>query len=827
MSKHTLSPSSPPAKHARREHQEPIPSSMDVDQEESSSITSSYRLSSNRLELFMECLLRVKENSPDQEIEKRLASIYGAFKSAYKGFRTDFVSEDVFTENAIRGEHFFNVLRRAVKEGATGDDHQAVVTHNVFWTPRPPINEATKFDTGFQQLEESVVMNSWNAEFVHREPLDGLKRHIQRELRSPGSDQKIYARYCSIVQSSGMGKSRLIDELSREDFLIPINLRPHDSKGLSRLLIYCLSLRNRFYRISPPDSELHQFLAGPQQDTALLAYNRASHFLLALFEVTQDTIVNKLDPRSNNAPDRNYRIRAFRDLMSSGQNLKSVGGDRQSFYNKVVARASSEMRAQPNVGLMRLTNAFKRFRDAVNREGVETRRSPRSTKKSLDIEIYISFDEAHSLTTPFGEHDWRSPFTNCVEHFKCWRAVLCGPFSFHFWEDHPILTATFCGPFQPCQTGGIDNTPTLHLPGFDQLMETQKISKHNTLKDVTSLECISHMGRPFFVQRLALDIGTSQFILPSVTPLNLAEIVHEQITNHMRVCISVGKEFESMRGVASSEPISQRLLLVLSGFSVSQEARGELLVAAWFTWARDQVVKVKAKPSLCPHNGNTNQLFEDAFKGARMHFNHFIKPYEQKVLARKYLIRFMARGAAALGANCQPGFDAVYPFLYGDIHLDVQKLGFIIVQVKNNASISPKKFNGIFRDMDPFESELLDASDKKNGIFQIPIIRLLFSLSSKGDPKVERMKYKSPSDGATSLGNKGQALFTSYDYVCSGVSEDILKPVAGDTSNAWKAMVNMREEWDKFFRSSNEPEILRSSLPGTGANKTHSEFWWK
>ncbi|KAI0287937.1 hypothetical protein B0F90DRAFT_1914380, partial [Multifurca ochricompacta] len=145
MSKHTLSPSSPPAKHARLEHQESIPSSsMDVDQEESSSITSSYRLSSNRLELFMECLLRVKENSPGQEIEKRLASIYGAFKSSYKGFRTDFVSEDVFTENAIReGEHFFNVLRRAVREGATEDDHQAVVTHNVFWPSLPPIDEGT------------------------------------------------------------------------------------------------------------------------------------------------------------------------------------------------------------------------------------------------------------------------------------------------------------------------------------------------------------------------------------------------------------------------------------------------------------------------------------------------------------------------------------------------------------------------------------------------------------------------------------------------------------------------------------------------------------
>ncbi|KAI0301721.1 hypothetical protein B0F90DRAFT_1717285 [Multifurca ochricompacta] len=31
--------------------------------------------------------------------------------------------------------------------------------------------------------------------------------------------------------------------------------------------------------------------------------------------------------------------------------------------------------------------------------------------------------------------------------------------------------------------------------------------------------------------------------------------MQDQIANHMRVCISVGKGFKSMRGIASSEPI--------------------------------------------------------------------------------------------------------------------------------------------------------------------------------------------------------------------------------------------------------------------------------
>ena len=66
-----------------------------------------------------------------------------------------------------------------------------------------------------------------------------------------------------------------------------------------------------------------------------------------------------------------------------------------------------------------------------------------------------------------------------------------------------------------------------------------------------------------------------------------------------------------------------------------------------------------------------------------MHFNHLIKLRDQKSLKRSTLLFFMVRGAVALGANCQPGFDAVY--LYGGTDLDINKVGFIIIQVKNDA----------------------------------------------------------------------------------------------------------------------------------------------
>ena len=41
----------------------------------------------------------------------------------------------------------------------------------------------------------------------------------------------LYARYAGIVQSSGTGKSRAVDEMSKTHFVIPINLRAEGTTG--------------------------------------------------------------------------------------------------------------------------------------------------------------------------------------------------------------------------------------------------------------------------------------------------------------------------------------------------------------------------------------------------------------------------------------------------------------------------------------------------------------------------------------------------------------------------------------------------------------------
>jgi hypothetical protein len=370
-------------------------------------------------------------------------------------------------------------------------------------------------------------------------------------------------------------------------------------------------------------------------------------------------------------------------------------------------------------------------------------------------------------------------------------------------------------------------------------------------------------------QRLALDINTPQYLFDSASPLDSMQTMHDQIANHMRVCVAVGSGIESLRGIASSEPIlseaatlvmlsdefdlPRALSLVLTGFSINQGDRGELLVAAFFAWARDQVICTKPpRPSerLCYYfsvkelfsklfldstfssmSGNLPSLsckqpprpFGEVFGCATMHFNHVLKPQTHKLLGRRFLLYFMARGAAALGANCQPGFVAVYPYLYGGLDLDVKKVGFIIVQVKNDRTTSRSDYVDIFKKMDPFKCGLLDDSDKEDGRFPIPIIRILFSLSGLTEPGVTHMKYEEPLERAAMLGKAGQSLFTSYDFVCSGISPEVLLPVK-DAPEAWAALVNRPDPWSKFYAVP-VPNVLRSQLPGCGNDEAHFNSW--
>jgi hypothetical protein len=53
-----------------------------------------------------------------------------------------------------------------------------------------------------------------------------------------------YSNVVSIIQSSGTGKSRMVDQLAPSVFTIPFNIRSaSDDRGISLSYFYCINLK--------------------------------------------------------------------------------------------------------------------------------------------------------------------------------------------------------------------------------------------------------------------------------------------------------------------------------------------------------------------------------------------------------------------------------------------------------------------------------------------------------------------------------------------------------------------------------------------------------
>jgi hypothetical protein len=332
--------------------------------------------------------------------------------------------------------------------------------------------------------------------------------------------------------------------------------------------------------------------------------------------------------------------------------------------------------------------------------------------------------------------------------------------------------------------------------------------------------------------------------------------MEKQISNHMCVCVSIGEGIETICGIAASEPILSKaaslimrnssihghfnlpkaLSIVLTGFSISPGDRAELLVYAFFPWARDKAILLinspkhitshfcksvgGAMPSLCRSDSPPIQhVFSEMVAKSWMHFNHFIKPQEQKLLNRTLLLTYMAHGAAALGANGQPGFDAIYPYLYDDTYLDIKNIGFIIVQVKKNdvTKASPAE---IFKKMDPFACGLLDESDD----FHIPIIRMVFALCKRKLELFPWSIYHHQREHHLLIA-WGAPLFTSYDFWCSGTDDCILQPV-GKGKRLWAVLLEKADPWKSFYGQCDETQLLHSWFPRCGTDVAHFGNWF-
>lgn len=329
-----------------------------------------------------------------------------------------------------------------------------------------------------------------------------------------------------------------------------------------------------------------------------------------------------------------------------------------------------------------------------------------------------------------------------------------------------------------------------------------------------------------------------EFMSSTLTPSTRAE--KDQVAHHMRICLSVDEAFCKLTTLIPSEPIVSEgacLLMnddrvafnapaalshVISGFSVHQGDRGELVALLAFTIARDKVVRhnqirdgvfgvvpflralitvpsepttphskpadifvdiMKIKPLVCKSPDDMDRPLEAAFADANLHFNHFVKQQEQNGLDEKTIQGFIARCAAVMGANGQAGFDALLPTILGTAIVNRDTQGFIFMQAKNDENHTATFQPSLFDRMDPVAMGFL----KPGEILKTPIIRIVFVLASR-----------TPSISYVSTQKRGN--FTSYDIWIAGLNPDVLAVISKEDQAIWDVLLSASRGWKKIYQ---------------------------
>ena len=271
---------------------------------------------------------------------------------------------------------------------------------------------------------------------------------------------------------------------------------------------------NRPIGFPPGDHEVRNFLTSDSRGIPdSLAMSIIHYFLFALLEQAAEIVKAMGSTKSD-------RIRNFRCFMSKDQSMDSTGENRKSFYDKVLSRArkvrrrllihfiplnilvsklASDAKAKDELDNEIIVRALKKLRDALDTGDPNLSAHSIAAKKSEDryVDVFLAFDEAHTLSDSF---DLKGQSRFVVLRRKL--SLLASNPLFAFFLSTTGKITSFDRPRGQEASNRLNDgklaspRPYIYL-GFDQLMQGQKVlDRWTTLKDVTSMECIAHMGRP-------------------------------------------------------------------------------------------------------------------------------------------------------------------------------------------------------------------------------------------------------------------------------------------------------------------------------------------
>ncbi|KAI9569482.1 hypothetical protein HD554DRAFT_2313539 [Boletus coccyginus] len=734
--------------------------------------------------------------------------------------------------------------------------------------PPPPLRQETS-DEAF------ATERAWNVDYVGDVAtvlLDRIKKSLPGPKRdySPSSARSLYARYTAIIQSSGMGKSRAVDEIAKGELVIPMVLRPHDSTGYP-----------------PADPSIRNYLADskPGVFQRVLAFLDASFVILAEVAESTEAPSEGLAPLNKSMPF----ARQFREYMNHGMTMTRHGEFREKFYDRVIKKADAVLEAYQKKIPTNSDSAGLKVDSEIKKPSFLLSTKCEALLKALKVFrdpssfVILSFDEMDILKD------------NYLEFRRALRALIRQPVFSLFLSTAGHMYNTIRNPtvdpsarmvrggwvIPPFSELGFDHfAKHTNLAGGQDAMETDDILAH-----VSSTAQLVKFGRPLWatrynegdtsVQADIIEFAASK-LLGGIDPWGLAslELPHQlgclaqrlpieflsssyssslanpqtvQVQSHLRVVIRVVNNLETMITTTPSEPIlseaaywvmnarqfkpATALKRILGGFSVDRGDRGELLVMLLLTIARDNAVgppvdfgvpesglrycSVRAflsslfvESAWTDAIGDRQPVMEVVLGDGKLYFNHFVKVHEHKMLNTKYITRLMTRGAAILCANGQKGVDLVIPFTHGG--LTAKDLGVILVQVKNDQTYNA----------DPKPDKFRQMSIK--GLSNIPSLRLFFALAAKRSCLTVVNMPCLPSD--------------TFNFWIAGLSSGILRPIRAEGDAVWKGLLDASYGWKEIYiehgRRVKEKEnrekltnIRRSMYPGGATADAHWRSW--
>ncbi|KAF5371032.1 hypothetical protein D9757_010301 [Collybiopsis confluens] len=204
-----------------------------------------------------------------------------------------------------------------------------------------------------------VTEKSWDHSYIGDAYL-ALEKHITEYRKNLDNS---YVPYCAIVQSSGTGKSRTVDEFS----------------------------------FPPSDAQVYNFLASDSvHELAKRDLDRqVEAFMIALFEKCNEVIKRVLGDHPGESWLETQAAMWFRGKMTEGQSFGSQGAYRIQFYDDVIKNANKIIQRVDLPKPKKARNSDPTQDPLVYSKADEL---TKNWKETSNVIIYLAFDEAHSLT---------------------------------------------------------------------------------------------------------------------------------------------------------------------------------------------------------------------------------------------------------------------------------------------------------------------------------------------------------------------------------------------------------------------------------------------